>query len=1386
MSDHTSTLFDTVKLTGRRDWPTWYQALKSQCQGLGVWSLVDPDLEDVPFESLTEERIPTIEELVAKKQAAAERQYEFDLQKYKDRKKAWDEDHPPPPATEGTTPPPERPTCPFDEPKRPAISQSDALEDWTITVKAYSMAAPLRAHRVKSLHAVLNWMTRTVSVTLLTTAHLEASSNGEVTVQRTLRYLKANLAPNDLSTLSTVREEYRQVLERAKGGVNPTRWYEDWQAAYLRARTYNVPEVQGELAAKDFLDAVRVKLNPTWGERAYETHIENLELGRPTLSVSELGRIFSVMTHDNVAKKSSFRAGAYSTLAGRSDERTDAYETQKVTCPCGRTHSWTIHRCVHLQYALTGKVNDDRKTPNLTKEQRKQIRDEVLTSKWKSTHQKLISNKWLKPDGRLFPMTPDSNHPGNAKDPGYPGSVVAVTIEPLPIPESSRAIFSTALSSAHPLSESTVMDSCGAMHLVNDKGLLEPGSYKLSTSDDYVEVGTSSLPVSGRGTRIIKGVVNGPRGAATEDLTLTNVAVVEGFHVNIASETLLLKSGLWYCGQDCTMRYGTIDNSNVVINLHRKHNLVFVQYKPTSNYLLARENPIPTSPAGILAFTGRGSWRRTYQNTRERADTALLWHLRSGHLGPEGLRNLVWRARGVRIKGPNQLECEDCSIAHTESVVSRGPSESKATRPWYRVHWDLFDFPESLSGTRWILIAYDEYSGFIIAYPLARKTESLVLGALQTIEAWVRREKGLNICKFRHDNEAALLSPEVTRAYETWTASIGIEIETPPPHTKEPVGAAERAGHLVIVKSIKMRTAANLPEGLYDEAVFAAVHIHNISPRESNGWESPIEKELKWYQRYFRWWQADSPVPQSKSLQPHWGGLYAYGCKAYPLQRDREKGIRRREFKVLPRGHIGYLVGYVPRTHNLYRIWVPALEQVITTRNVRFDESAFYCEAQEKEAIRGPEARQVTEVIEESITVSDDLLRSLGIIALEDNTPPTSITPQPAVEDHQPADLAQDVEHTRKAKAASVTLPDTPATRRGNIYATIQAHERHSWECLFSTFLPDQQKAVEESNLGHKTLHEVLRGAVERAHLKRPSTGKDLKLHKDFLVNPPTRWKDLDNLPPVVKSMFIEATKVEMGKIRDKDTWEILARDPSFQTLPLKWVFTYKFDKNGNLDRCKARICVRGDLQPIDPLQSTYASTLAAKAFRIVMALAAQFDLEIRQFDVVNAFLNSILESDNVVYVELPEGYRIPGKIARLKRALYGLRDAPLLWFITFTDALKDLSMVACDEDQCIYQSADKKVILVFYVDDFKVIYHKSHEKEADRIINGIKDKFELKESPPEYYLGVRIIRNRQRRKIYLLQDAYAERTAKRFDLTDGLPPSTPLPKRSDQCYIWQ
>jgi len=73
----------------------------------------------------------------------------------------------------------------------------------------------------------------------------------------------------------------------------------------------------------------------------------------------------------------------------------------------------------------------------------------------------------------------------------------------------------------------------------------------------------------------------------------------------------------------------------------------------------------------------------------------------------------------------------------------------------------------------------------------------------------------------------------------------------------------------------------------------------------------------------------------------------------------------------------------------------------------------------------------------------------------------------------------------------------------------------------------------------------------------------------------------------------------------------------------------------------------------------TRTTTLVATSLRVLLAIIAKFDLEILQIDTINTFVYT--EIDELVYMRLPPGFGQPNRVARLNKALYGLRRSPLL-----------------------------------------------------------------------------------------------------------------------------
>jgi Reverse transcriptase (RNA-dependent DNA polymerase) len=151
--------------------------------------------------------------------------------------------------------------------------------------------------------------------------------------------------------------------------------------------------------------------------------------------------------------------------------------------------------------------------------------------------------------------------------------------------------------------------------------------------------------------------------------------------------------------------------------------------------------------------------------------------------------------------------------------------------------------------------------------------------------------------------------------------------------------------------------------------------------------------------------------------------------------------------------------------------------------------------------------------------------------------------------------------------------------------------------------------------------------------------------------------------------LFEEAQKVHLDSHKQMRSWVEVpcANAKGKQVLDCMWVYIYKFDKRGRFKNCKARLVVRGDQQTNTIHEDTYASTLAGRSFGTLMAIAARFDLELIQYDAVNAFVNADLKQN--IYMRMPPGYRKAGLILKLLKALYGLRVSLTLATRTYINA---------------------------------------------------------------------------------------------------------------------
>ena len=61
-----------------------------------------------------------------------------------------------------------------------------------------------------------------------------------------------------------------------------------------------------------------------------------------------------------------------------------------------------------------------------------------------------------------------------------------------------------------------------------------------------------------------------------------------------------------------------------------------------------------------------------------------------------------------------------------------------------------------------------------------------------------------------------------------------------------------------------------------------------------------------------------------------------------------------------------------------------------------------------------------------------------------------------------------------------------------------------------------------------------------------------------------------------------------------------------------------------------------------------------------------------------------------------------------------------MLWYKEFSSTLLELKLVPCKEEPCMFSDEQRKVFVVFYVDDVQVLYYRDDQAYAQTIITGL------------------------------------------------------------------
>ena len=216
------------------------------------------------------------------------------------------------------------------------------------------------------------------------------------------------------------------------------------------------------------------------------------------------------------------------------------------------------------------------------------------------------------------------------------------------------------------------------------------------------------------------------------------------------------------------------------------------------------------------------------------------------------------------------------------------------------------------------------------------------------------------------------------------------------------------------------------------------------------------------------------------------------------------------------------------------------------------------------------------------------------------------------------------------------------------------------------------------------------------------------------------------------RAKFAAAKDKEVRNFISANAFEALPRElqpAKEQAIGMRWLLTWKVQDDGSV-KPKARAILLGYQDPQYEYRSTTAPVMTRQSRQLFLQAAANRGWRIRKGDISGAFLQGRNYPDELFCVpceEILAAMNLPkGSITRLKRACYGLVDAPLEWYKTVAEFMESIGLTRLWSDACAWvwkPQGQLRGMVTGHVDDF-MFGGREDDKGWQHILQLIKDRF--------------------------------------------------------------
>ncbi|CAH9100668.1 unnamed protein product [Cuscuta europaea] len=684
----------------------------------------------------------------------------------------------------------------------------------------------------------------------------------------------------------------------------------------------------------------------------------------------------------------------------------------------------------------------------------------------------------------------------------------------------------------------------------------------------------------------------------------------------------------------------------------------------------------------------------------ESSDSGDLWHSRLGHPSIKVMRLLGYSNKTLLDSVGNKI-CDACmrgKQTRDKFVVSR----ARAVEPFELIHCDVWGPYRVLStcGARYFLTVVDDFSRTVWVHLMRDKGE--VKNILKNFIAMTKRQFDKNVKIVRSDNGKEFIG------LQEYFLLNGIIFQTSCVYTPQQNGRVERKHRHILEMARTLRFHANLPIQFWGECVLTAGYLINRLP-------SPVLDNK-------------SPYELLYNKIPVYSQLRVFGCLCYTHEPNTGGD------KFAPRGVKCVFLGYA-YSQKGWKVYDLQQRRNFVSRDIKFVENEFPFQHGEP-TLTNPEATKVDSFAWEThVRVGDDDDVQEGTcVALDTCQPVNPVSSQSeGTANHQ-------LHNTVEVGDGDHMVISTPSTHTSPTRRSVRTRKEPTWHRDYDVQLntvkinshPDVRPTSPADSGNPYSLSHYIKynhfSVPHRAFLAAISMTKEPTSFGEAVRDP--QWRD--------------AMNSEIRALERTGTWQIQDLPPGKKAIYCKWVYKIKYKSDGSVERYKARLVVCGNRQVhgID-YSETFAPVAKMVTVRTILAVAASSHWELHQMDVDNAFLHGDLREE--VYMHLPPGYSTSssGKVCRLLRSLYGLRQAPRCWFSRLTTCLRNYGFTQSHADYSLFTiRKDNKILCVLiYVVDLLITGNDRSMIDQFKLYLGttfpVKDLGVMK-----YFLGIEVARN--------------------------------------------